>query len=63
MAQYRVYAIDKEGHIVRRFEFEAENDEFAMDQARSHLDGLDIQVWEHRRVVGKLRHRHPSEGT
>jgi PAS domain S-box-containing protein len=43
------------GHIICRLEFEAENDEFAMDQARTHLDGLDMEVWEHKRVVGKLR--------
>jgi hypothetical protein len=63
MAQYRAYAITNEGHIVRRFEFEAESDERAMEQARTHLDGLDIEVWEHKRVVGKLRHRHPPDGT
>ena len=63
MAQYRAYAINTEGHIVRRFEFEAESDERAMDQARSHLDGLDIEVWEHKRVVGKLPRQSPPEGT
>ena len=63
MAQYRAYAINDEGHIVHRFEFEAESDERAMDQARTHLDGLDIEVWEHKRVVGKLQRRRPEEGT
>ncbi len=57
------YAINNEGHIVHRFEFEAESDERAMDQARTYLDGLDIEVWEHKRVVGKLQHRHSVEGT
>jgi hypothetical protein len=63
MAQYRAYAINNDGHIIHRFEFEAGSDESAMDQARTHLDGLDIEVWEHKRVVGKLQHRNPSEGT
>lgn len=63
MAQYRAYAINNQGHIVRRFECEAESDERAMDQARTHLDRLDIEVWEHKRVVDKLRHRHPPDGT
>ena len=63
MAQYRAYAIDDEGHIVRRFEFEAESDERAMEQARTQLDGLDIEVWEHKWVVGKLQRQIPAAGT
>lgn len=54
MGEYRAFVIDKGDHIVRRHDFEAEDDVQAILVAEKFLDGHDVEVWHLRRVVGRL---------
>src|SRR5215210_201409 len=54
MTGYRAYALDPQGQIVRRFDFEAADDSAALTHARQWVNGCDIEVRQHERVVAKL---------
>jgi hypothetical protein len=53
--EYRAFFLDKSGHIQRRQDFEAADDESALRHAKQWLDRADIEVWQLGRVVGKLQ--------
>jgi hypothetical protein len=55
MSEYRAYALDREGHILQRFEFEAEADTRAIACARQFVDRYELEVWTGCRFVGVVR--------
>jgi hypothetical protein len=55
MLDYRLYFVDPEGHIVRApIEFDSASDEEAVAAAQQHHDGLDMELWQRRRLVAKI---------
>jgi hypothetical protein len=54
MPHYRVYLIDKDDHIVSVKEMTAPSDADALEAAKTFVDGLDVEVWELGRKVGRL---------
>jgi hypothetical protein len=56
MPDYRAYLLDEQGHIIKPFEFESDDDTAALEHARRYVDGHDVEVWHLGRVVGKLKH-------
>lgn len=53
---YRIYAIKKDGHISGPPEvIECADDREAVEKARQHLDGYDIEVWRGSEPVAYLR--------
>ena len=51
MNLYRAYCIHKtDGRFLNRHEFEAENDEAAIELARKWVDGCHIEIWSHDRA-------------
>jgi hypothetical protein len=58
MAAYRVYFVDREGHISRPPKvIECANDQEAAEKARQFVDGQDIEVWDHDRIIVKYPHK------
>ena len=56
MIDYRAYLLSENEHIAKRIEFEAEDDERAMEHARQYVDGHDVELWQRARCVGRLSH-------
>ena len=55
MPEYRFYKIDPKGHVAGPATLVVCADDFsAVQQARTLLDGLDIEVWQGKRVVSYL---------
>jgi hypothetical protein len=56
MPYYYVYHVKTDGHVFSRTTIYADDDEQAVEKARAHLDGRDIEVWDLDRKVGVLKH-------
>jgi hypothetical protein len=55
---YRVYFIDREGHVSRPPEIiDCANSEEAAEKAKQFIDGQDIEVWDGPRMVVKYPHK------
>jgi hypothetical protein len=56
MAVYRVYFLNKEGHVDRPplILEHCADDDTAIEAARRYVDGLDIEIWDGPRLVAKL---------
>ena len=59
MIQYRVFVLDKAGHIVRAHVVDAPDDGAATEGAKQYVDGHDVEVWDGKRMVDRLRHNDP----
>ena len=53
---YRAYILDENDHIVRRHDFDAENDAAALEIAHQYVDGHDVEVWQRDHSIGRLKH-------
>ena len=54
MGQYYAYILGGDGHIQRREDFDALDDEAAVARARQWVDGRDIEIWQGARMVAVL---------
>jgi hypothetical protein len=55
MPAYRAYLVDGQSHIRRApHKFESDDDEEAITQAKQFVDGHDVELWEHDRVVALI---------
>ena len=57
MRPHRAFVLDDAEHIFRRHDFEAKADAQAIELAEKFVDGHNIEVWELRRVVARLKAR------
>jgi hypothetical protein len=58
MPMYRVYFVDREGHIERPPEvIQCADDKEAAEKAKQFIDGQDIEVWDQARLVVKYPHK------
>src|SRR6478736_2501547 len=49
--EYRVYAVDTEGHFIKTIKLDCPDDASATESARQFIDGLDIELWQLDRKV------------
>jgi hypothetical protein len=54
MPDYRAYLIDRNDRVIARKDIVAPSDEAALEAARPYADGVDVEVWDHARKVGRL---------
>jgi hypothetical protein len=54
MPDYRAYLIDENNRVIARKDIVAPNDEAALEAARPYADGVDVEVWDRARKVGRL---------
>jgi hypothetical protein len=55
MAIYRAYLVDGAGHIGHLpLTFESGDDDAAIERARQYVDGCDVDVWHHDRLVARI---------
>jgi hypothetical protein len=60
MPTYRAYFIDKNNCVVSFKPLSAESDERALLAAKQLVDGLDIEVWQLDRMIGRLASNAPG---
>jgi hypothetical protein len=62
MNNYRVYFIERNGHIAQPARhFECSGDDEAIQQAQKFIDGLDVELWDGARFIQRFS-CHKSEG-
>jgi hypothetical protein len=54
MPDYRAYLIDQNDRVIARKDIVAASDEAALEAARLYAEGVDVEVWDHARKVGRL---------
>jgi hypothetical protein len=54
MPDYRAYLIDENDRVIARKDIVAPNDEATLEAARPYADGVDVEVWDRARKVGRL---------
>ena len=60
IADYRIYLITKDNHIAcAPVKIDCDNDLIAVQQSQKLLAGQDIQLWEGRRLVTRLKAEPP----
>ena len=58
MPHYRVYFVDRKGHILRPPEvLDCKDDSEAAEKARQFIGGQDIEVWDGPRIIVKYPHK------
>ena len=57
MPDYRVYLIGPDGHVSRRIELDCVDEHMARENARSLVDGLDVELWEGTRRIETFSHQ------
>jgi hypothetical protein len=52
MPVYRAFLVDADGHIRRPPHlFDSNGDEAAIKQAQQFVDGCDVELWDHGRII------------
>jgi hypothetical protein len=51
MPNYHAYLIDEDGHVTLRIDLICADEDTAMEQARSLVDGQSIELWEAARKI------------
>jgi hypothetical protein len=54
MAEYRVYAIGDDGHIVKSTPLICDDDSQAVQKAREFCEGHTLEIWSGERFVVRL---------
>jgi len=55
MAAYKAFFVNQERHIEQREDFEARDDEAALEHAKQWAGDLTVEVWSHGIFVGTVR--------
>ena len=56
--EYRAYTLDREGHIQRRFDLTAADEQMARKQATELADRQDVELWLGTQRIAKIDHKH-----
>jgi hypothetical protein len=56
VAGYRLYGLDGVNKVASGEWFEAEDDQTAIEVAKTLMDGHDCELWQGRRLVGRIAH-------
>jgi hypothetical protein len=54
MSGYRVYVIGLDGHFINAIRLDSADDKAAIESAMQLIDGHNIELWQHDRIVAKL---------
>ena len=57
---YRLYGLDGVSKVSSGEWFEAEDDETAIEVAKTKMDGHDCELWEGKRLVKRIPSQHKS---
>jgi hypothetical protein len=54
MHDYRIYILDRAGHITLAYDFQGADDAVALEEAKKHSLTTATEVWERSRLVAHL---------
>jgi hypothetical protein len=57
MPEYRAYIVGSDGHFLEAVELICDDDEAAIKQAETLVDGHDIELWQLDRRIKKFDHK------
>lgn len=58
MPYYRMYRVDADGHILGPAQIvSCDSDEEIIRKATAEANGVDLEVWEHARLVARIKSR------
>ena len=57
MPEYRAYIIGSDGHFLDAAELTCDDDEAAIKEAATLVDGHDIELWQLERQIKKFNHK------
>jgi hypothetical protein len=60
MPTHRVFLVDQQSHYTGGEVLECPDDEAAIEHGRKYVDGHDVEVWEHERLVARLTTERPD---
>jgi cobalamin biosynthesis protein CbiG len=60
VAGYRLYGLDGVDKVASGEWFEADDDQTAIEVAKTMMDGHDCELWQGRRRVARIRHKDES---
>jgi hypothetical protein len=52
---YSAYVLGRAGHIMKRYDFRADDDKTALELARKYLVISPVEIWQGERMVGTLQ--------
>jgi hypothetical protein len=56
MPYYRIFRVDQQGHVSRPATVvDCPDDDSARESAKAMLDGADLEVWQEKRLVARLK--------
>jgi len=55
MAEYRVFCLDDDGHVVSGKEVIASNDMDALDAAHIYCNDFEVELWQRKRLVARVK--------
>ena len=61
MQTYRIFLVDEQNQYKGAEVLECLDDQAALEHAGLYVDGSDVEVWEHERLVAKLTANQPPE--
>jgi hypothetical protein len=57
---YRAYVIGRDGHFTEAINLDCADDAAAVDSAKQHVNGHDIELWQQSRMVTRLATSDPK---
>ena len=54
MPSYRLYRLDGAGKIISAEWVEADQDDRALDEARTRADGTRFELWDRKRLIAQI---------
>lgn len=58
MTGYRLYGLDGVSRVSSGEWFEAEDDETAIEVAKTRMDGHDCELWQGKRLIARIPSQH-----
>jgi hypothetical protein len=55
MSHYQAYFIGQDGQFKSAIELDCANDESAIQSAKQLVNGLDLELWQHDRLVRRFK--------
>ena len=54
---FRAYLVGFDGHIVKRFDLECDDEEVAKERAKRLVDGHDVELWDGPRKIAIFKRK------
>lgn len=62
MPYYRAYVVGSDGEFQIAHSLDCKDDEAAIEAAKQFVDGNDVEVWQQKRRIARLKHKSFGDG-